>query len=185
LSGLQRNSRWETAWIGLGSNLGDRLANLAAAVRQLRALRGVIVRRVSPAWVSAPAKRRRQPWFYNAAVRVSTGRPPRSLLRGLKAAERRLGRRPGPRYGPRVIDLDLLLYGARVFATPRLTVPHPELARRVFVLAPLAAVSPRLRHPVLGVPAAALLRRAPGKARRLPDAEQRRFKRLVRSTRRE
>jgi len=185
LSGLQRNNRWETAWIGLGSNVGDRLAHLASAVRRLRAVRGILIRRVSPVWVSAPAKRRHQRWFYNAVVRVSATLPPLLLLRRLKAAERGLGRRPGPRYGPRVIDLDLLLYGTRVLATPRLTVPHPELARRVFVLAPLAALSPRLRHPVLGVPAAALLRRAPGKARRLPDAEQRRFKRLVRSTRRE
>lgn len=169
------------AWIGLGSNLGDRTAHLGAMVRKLGAHPRLAVVKVSPIWKSAPARYRRQPWFFNAALQVRAGLSPTALLGKIQAVERSLGRKPGRRYGPRVADLDLLLYGANVLATRRLTVPHREMARRAFVLAPLVALSPRLRHPVHGVPLATLLRRAPGKAVRLPPAEQRRFRRLCRS----
>src|SRR6185503_12820171 len=157
----------------------DRVAHLAEAVRALRAAKGIIVRRVSPVWTSAPAGYRRQPWFHNAAARLSTALPPSRLLGRLKTIERTLGRRPGRRWGPRVIDLDLLLYGERVIGTGRLVVPHPGLVRRAFVLAPVTALAPRLRHPVSGIPLVRLLRRSPGRVRRLPPAEQRRFIRLA------
>jgi 2-amino-4-hydroxy-6-hydroxymethyldihydropteridine diphosphokinase len=158
------------------------MAHLAAAVRNLRDAAGIRVRRCSRVWESAPVGFRRQPWFLNAVARTSVRLPPRRLLQRLKAVERRLGRRPARRYGPRVIDLDLLLYGTRVIATPTLSVPHPGLPRRRFVLAPILEIAPRLRDPRTGMPLAALLRRAPGTARRVAPAGQRRFRRLARGT---
>ena len=135
-------------YLGLGSNIGNRLANLRMALRLLAPL--CRVEETSSLYETAPVGVEAQPSFYNAVCRVSTGLEPRGLLRHLKNIELQIGRRPGVHWGPRPIDLDIILYGDAVVEEPDLIVPHPRLAERAFVLVPLAELAPRLRHPVLG-----------------------------------
>lgn len=137
-----------TAYIGLGANLGDRLASLRRALRLLSAIAPVDA--VSSLYETAPFGVADQPPFYNAVCRVRTTLEPQALLERLKAIERQLGRRPGPRWGPRPIDLDILLYDDLVLQTPELTIPHAGLPERAFVLIPLAELAPEVRHPGLG-----------------------------------
>jgi 2-amino-4-hydroxy-6-hydroxymethyldihydropteridine diphosphokinase len=138
-----------TVYLGLGTNLGDRLANLRLALARLRTL--ARLEDVSSLYETQPQGVSDQPLFLNAVCRVTTGLEPQSLLRFLKNLEREIGRRPGgERWGPRPIDLDILLYDDRVVDTPELTVPHPRLAERAFVLIPLCELAPELRHPLLG-----------------------------------
>ncbi|SRR5579875_3507567 len=135
-------------YLGLGSNLGDRAANLAAAVRGLGRA-GVVVQRRSALYESAPVGPPDQPWYLNAVVEAETTLAPRALLAAAKAVEAAVGREPGPRWGPRVVDVDILLYGDLVVdqREPWLTIPHPELWRRLFVLRPLGELRPDLRGP--------------------------------------
>jgi 2-amino-4-hydroxy-6-hydroxymethyldihydropteridine diphosphokinase len=142
--------------IALGSNLGDRAGNLRAALRAL-ADEGVTVGRVSSIWETAPVPAD-QPAFLNAAVAAETRLEPHDLLRALKRIEWAMGRRPARRWGPRPLDLDLLLYDDERVDTADLTVPHPRIAERGFVLAPLAEVWPG-PLPVLGETALNLLAR--------------------------
>jgi 2-amino-4-hydroxy-6-hydroxymethyldihydropteridine diphosphokinase len=135
-------------YLGLGSNLGNRLANLRMALRLLAPL--CRVEETSSLYETAPLGVEAQPSFYNAVCRVTTGLGPRGLLRHLKNIEFQIGRRPGVHWGPRPIDMDIILYGDAVVEEPDLIVPHPRLAERAFVLVPLAELAPRLRHPVLG-----------------------------------
>jgi 2-amino-4-hydroxy-6-hydroxymethyldihydropteridine diphosphokinase len=136
------------AYIGLGANLGDREAMLRRAIELLAAEPGIEVVAVSTLRETDPVGYLDQPRFLNGAVAVETELEPRELLERLLAVERALGRdRSGPRYGPRTIDIDLLLYGDRVVDEPRLTVPHPRLAERAFALEPLAELDPGLVLP--------------------------------------
>jgi 2-amino-4-hydroxy-6-hydroxymethyldihydropteridine diphosphokinase len=145
------------AYVGLGANLGDREKTLRRALVLLAQEPDVEVIAVSSLRETDPVGFREQPRFVNAAALVETTLPPRSLLERLLAVERRLGRtREGPRYGPRTIDLDLLLYGEEVIDEPGLAVPHPRLAERRFALEPLAELDPRLVVPGRG-PVADLL----------------------------
>ncbi len=143
-----------TVILALGSNLGDRLANLRAGVVALPA-HGVAVVQASSVWETPPVPAD-QPAFLNAALVGETDRPPADLLAALKSIERDLGRRPTRHWGPRPIDLDILFYGDRRTDTPDLTIPHPRVAERAFVLAPLAEVWPG-PLPVLGASALELL----------------------------
>ncbi len=137
-----------SVYLGLGSNVGNRLGNLRMALRLLAPL--CRVEETSSLYETAPLGVEAQPPFYNAVCRVSTGLEPRGLLRHLKNIEFQIGRRPGVHWGPRPIDMDIILYGDAVVEEPDLIVPHPRLAERAFVLVPLAKLAPRLRHPVLG-----------------------------------
>ena len=148
-----------TVYLGLGSNIGDRDANLSAALRALAAI--VTIERVSSVYDTAPMLYTDQPRFHNLVCHATTSLTPDALLHAVKEIERQLGRTSGPRYGPRVIDIDLLLYDRLIFNSAALTIPHPRMAERAFVLAPLAEISPTLTHPVLGETVAELLRRAP------------------------
>lgn len=148
-----------TVYLGLGSNIGDRDANLSAALRALAAI--VTVERVSSVYDTAPMLYTNQPRFHNLVCQATTSLSPGALLHAAKEIERQLGRSSGPRYGPRVIDIDLLLYDRLILNTPTLTIPHPRMPERVFVLAPLAELAPSLTHPVLGETMAELLLRAP------------------------
>ncbi|HET7044556.1 MAG TPA: 2-amino-4-hydroxy-6-hydroxymethyldihydropteridine diphosphokinase [Gaiellaceae bacterium] len=131
----------------MGANLGDREATISAAVRLL----GDEVVAVSRLRETEPWGYPDQPPFLNGAILLETGREPRELLDRLLEVERELGRtREGPRYGPRVIDLDLLLYGDRVVAGPGLRVPHPRLHERAFALEPLLDLDPELEIPGRG-----------------------------------
>ena len=153
-----------TAYIGLGSNLGDRLGHLQAAVKALSA-RGLEPSALSSVYES-DALGPPQPDYLNAVVSVSTSSTPRELLEALKAIEAELGRHHAERWGPREIDLDLLLYGDEMLEEDGLTVPHPEMTKRSFVLLPLLEIAPDLDLPS-GEPATAFLERDPPGIRKL------------------
>ena len=147
-----------TAYIALGANLGDRTANIERALDLLRATPGVRVTKVSslldnPA-VGGPAG---SPPFLNAAAEVETTLTPRELLCHLLEIERTLGRERREKWGPRPIDLDILLFGERVIDEPDLKVPHPLMHQRRFVLEPLAQIAPHAIHPLLEKTIAGLL----------------------------
>lgn len=160
-----------TIYVGLGSNLGDRQAQLSLALASL-APRGVFVRRVSSVYESEPVGPvREQPAFYNAVAEVETELSPRAALRACLEVEHELGRRRLVTQGPRTIDLDLLLAGDLVVCWPELELPHPELTTRAFVLRPLLELRADLSDPRDGSPLAAHLARVEQqqKLRRLAD----------------
>ena len=134
-------------FIALGANLGNRLSNLRQAVRALPPEVHPI--RISSVYETLPWGVEQQPAFLNAALEAVTPLKPGALLAYLKEIETRLGRRPGIRYGPRLIDLDILFYGMQVVNLPGLEIPHPHLHKRAFVLVPLADLAPDWSHPVL------------------------------------
>jgi 2-amino-4-hydroxy-6-hydroxymethyldihydropteridine diphosphokinase len=139
------------AYVGLGANLGDREAAIREAARRIDAVRLSTIRETEP-WGVAD-----QPRFLNAVAELDTSLEPRALLERLLAVERELGRvRGGERWGPRTIDLDLLLYGERRIDEPGLRVPHPRLHERLFVLEPLAELDPSLKIPAIGTVSALL-----------------------------
>jgi 2-amino-4-hydroxy-6-hydroxymethyldihydropteridine diphosphokinase len=140
------------AYIGLGSNLGEREALLHAAVAAIGALPGTEVLAVSAFRDTEPVGLAEQPRFLNGAVAVETALAPRQLLDALLAIEGRFGRRRAgvPKGGPRTLDLDLLLYGAARITEPGLEIPHPRLAERRFALEPLAELDPGLEVPAKG-----------------------------------
>jgi GTP cyclohydrolase-4 len=135
----------KTVYIALGTNLGDRRANLLDAISQLR--QKVVVEQVSSVYETEPAYVTDQPRFYNMVLRGHTPLEPDELLRFLKSVERRMGRERKLRYGPRPIDLDILAYADLQLETPDLTIPHPRIAERAFVLAPYAEIAPDLILP--------------------------------------
>ncbi len=151
-------------YLGLGSNLGDRRAHLERALGEMRAL-GIEVLRVSSLYESEPVDWSEQPWFLNCVVEAETEHMPRQLLHKLQCIELRLGRRRSARRGPRTIDIDILLFGEHVMDTEELTIPHPRLARRRFVLEPLRELAADLRHPLSRRTMAELLAEVPDRTR--------------------
>ncbi len=138
------------ALIAFGGNVGDVEGNLRLALEALAALPGTRVVRVSGLYRTAPVGVVDQPAFVNGAAEVETALGPAELLRHLLDIEVGLGRVRDVRWGPRTVDLDLILYGEQVVSTPDLEVPHPRMHERGFVLVPLAEIAPEAGHPVLG-----------------------------------
>ena len=139
-----------TAYLGLGTNLGDRWTNLREALRLLATGPGLRLARCSQVYETEPWGVTEQPRFLNCAAEVAATLEPEALLTRCQAVEQELGRVPGPRWGPRLIDVDILLYGAQVVDLPHLEIPHPRLHLRAFALVPLAELAPSVVHPVLG-----------------------------------
>lgn len=138
-----------TVFLSLGSNIGDREKNLRTAITAL-AEANVRVTRVSSFYETEPVDLREQPWFLNCAAQAETELPPLELLRALREIESHMGSRKLVPKGPRLIDLDILLYGEETIDTPELQVPHPRMLLRKFVLMPLAEIAPNLKHPSWG-----------------------------------
>jgi 2-amino-4-hydroxy-6-hydroxymethyldihydropteridine diphosphokinase len=136
-------------FLSLGSNLGNRTRNLARARRLLRENRAEILR-ASAVYLTEPVDYADQPWFANQVVEVRSSLDPQALLCLAKSIETRMERVPTVAKGPRTIDIDILLAGDLVIDTPELVIPHPRLARRNFVLVPLAEIASEIRHPFLG-----------------------------------
>lgn len=143
-------------YLSLGSNVGDRDQNLKDATAALVDAE-VEVRRVSSIYETEPVDLREQPWFLNCVVEAQTKLTPLDLLHALRAIEARMGSEKLVVKGPRLIDLDILLYGDKTIDTPELQVPHPRMHLRRFVLVPLAEIAPRARHPRSGQSAAEML----------------------------
>ena len=139
-----------SAYLAVGSNLGDRAENLRRAVELVRLLPGTRVASESRLIETAPLGPAPQGSFLNGVIAVETSLPPEELLAGLKRIEKRIGRRERERWGPREVDLDIILYGDAVIETETLCVPHPRFRERRFVLEPLAEVAPQARDPVTG-----------------------------------
>jgi 2-amino-4-hydroxy-6-hydroxymethyldihydropteridine diphosphokinase len=140
--------RERTYFLGLGSNLGDRRRNLLQARKALEKA-GVKVLRASSVYRTEPVEMTDQPWFLNQVLKVETNLTPQELLSLAKSIELRMKRVRTEAKGPRTIDIDILLAGEAVVDTPELTIPHPRLALRNFVLVPLREIAPRAIHPVL------------------------------------
>ena len=149
-------------FIGVGSNEGDRLANISKAMRTLAEGPGVRLVQMAPILETEPIGGPPQGPYLNTVVELETSVEPQALLSALQAIERQLGRAPArQRWAPRPIDLDLLLYGDRVVEEPTLTIPHPRMHERRFVLEPLVQLAPDTVHPLLHQTAAELLARLP------------------------
>ncbi len=147
-----------TAFICVGSNLGDKLENCRKGIDEL--IRDTACRLIdqSPVYKTEPVDYEDQDWFVNYVVKITTTFDPLALLGKLRSIERQAGRaRNGMRFGPRVLDLDIIFYDQRVMAHPRLVIPHPRMHKRRFVLKPICDIDPHISHPVLGRTVASLL----------------------------
>src|SRR5258708_17141360 len=133
-------------YLSLGSNLGDRGANLETAIAQLAGLGKAVA--VSSFYETEPVELTAQPWFLNCAVQLDTEKMPRQLIAGILALEKGMGRQRKQKKGPRIIDIDILLFGSSIIDLPSLTVPHPKMHEPRFLLEPLAEIAPEARHPV-------------------------------------
>jgi 2-amino-4-hydroxy-6-hydroxymethyldihydropteridine diphosphokinase len=138
----------KTVYLSLGSNVGDRAKNLRAAIDELPHS-GVAVKKVSSFYETEPVDLREQPWFLNCAAEAETHFDAIMLLRALREIETKMGSKKLVAKGPRLIDMDILMYGQEAIDTPELQVPHPRMHLRRFVLVPLAEIAPDIVHPVL------------------------------------
>ena len=147
------------AHLSLGSNVGDREQNLREAIHRLQALGRIT--EVSSFYETEPVEFAEQPWFVNCAVALETSQSASQLMTGVLEIERDIGRQRVQKKGPRIIDIDILLFGDEIVNTPDLTIPHPSMAGRRFVLEPLAEIASQARHPVRKKTIGELLRALP------------------------
>jgi 2-amino-4-hydroxy-6-hydroxymethyldihydropteridine diphosphokinase len=150
-------------YLSLGSNLGDRSAILRTAIEAL-AGQNVRVRKISSFYETEPVDYAEQPWFLNCVVETETNLAPLDLLRVLRGIEAQLGSKKEFTKGPRLLDMDILLYGDKTIDLPELQIPHPRMLQRNFVLAPLAEIAPSLKHPTWSSTAARLFSASPDKS---------------------
>lgn len=146
-------------YVGLGANMGRPTSQCLEATQRMRATDGIHVVRRSSLYRSEPVGDQQQDWFVNAVVEIRTVLQPGDLLQALLTIERTMGRDREARRGPRIIDLDILLYGQQVIEGPDIVIPHPELHQRRFVLVPLHQIAPYVIHPAFGVSVHGLLDR--------------------------
>jgi len=151
-----------TGYLGFGTNLGDRKKNLAQALNTLNDRPDLAVIRTSSIYETEPWGLTDQPKFLNMVAEIATSISPAELLERVKKLEQDMGREDGPRFGPRLIDIDILLLEEHVVEQPDLNVPHASLHERAFVLVPLAELAPGLVHPVLNVTIASLAEKVDG-----------------------
>lgn len=145
-------------YLSIGSNIGDLLDNCCQAIEALQSDPDIHVIERSPFYRTAPVDFLEQDWFLNAALKLQTAVPPIQLLKRIQAVQRHLGRKADTvRFGPRIIDLDIIFYGDLVFETTELILPHPRMHKRRFVLQPICDIDPTIIHPVLGVSVQELL----------------------------
>ena len=135
------------AFLSLGSNIGDRVANLKTAIERIGSLGEVIA--TSSIYETEPVEFLAQPWFLNCIVKLDTEKMPKQLLAGILTIEKEMRRHRQQKKGPRTIDIDILLFGNSVVETQGLTIPHPSMHERRFVLEPMSEIAPEVRHPVL------------------------------------
>jgi 2-amino-4-hydroxy-6-hydroxymethyldihydropteridine diphosphokinase len=164
-----RNQGWERVYISFGSNLGDREGNIKKVLELIKENPHIKFEKISLLYETEPVGKGDQDWFLNQVIEVSTNFAPQELLGFLMDIEDRLGRKREEQWGPRTIDLDILLFNDRVVDTPELKIPHPEIPRRNFVLVPLAEIAPEAGHPVLNKSIEELLLESPD------DSEVRRW----------
>ena len=144
-------------YAGLGSNLGNKRENIIKAIDRLDACEGICVKEKSAFFNTTPVGGPLQPDYVNCAIGMETEIEPQVLLEEFKKIEIGLGRKPGVRWGPRVVDLDILLYGNRIVDDHNLKIPHECMHERAFVLEPLCEISPDIKHPVSGISFSELL----------------------------
>ena len=138
-----------TAIISVGSNIGDKLANCKKAISALDGLEGIRVISSSPFYRTAPVDYLDQDWFVNAALQIETTLAPNELLAAIQLIQRQAGRLKDPiRFGPRIIDLDIIFYDSLIVNSPELVLPHPRMHKRRFVLQPICDIDPAFVHPV-------------------------------------
>ena len=133
-------------YLSLGSNVGDRAANLRTAINRVSSLGDVMA--VSSFYETEPVEFAAQPWFLNCAIELDTEKMPKQLLAAILDIEKEMGRRRVQKKGPRTLDIDILLFGNSIIKAKGLTIPHPAMHERRFVLEPLAEIAPEVRHPV-------------------------------------
>ena len=151
-------NRSHTVYLSVGSNLGDKLDNCLKGIQAVAARGDCEIVACSRFYRTSPVDYADQDWFVNAALKINTGLEPAGLLERLIAIQRKMGRtEDAVRFGPRVLDLDILLYNERIIRTQTLEIPHPRMHKRAFVLTPICDINPTIVHPVLGKSAADLL----------------------------
>lgn len=157
------NNVKRTVYLSLGSNVGDRTRNLQDAIAALRNA-GINVKKISSMYETEPVDYLDQPWFLNMAAELETELAPATLLKMLRGIEAKMGSKKTIAKGPRLLDMDILLYADEVIDTGELQIPHPRMQLRRFVLQPLAEIAPNARHPISHLTAAEILARTPDKS---------------------
>jgi 2-amino-4-hydroxy-6-hydroxymethyldihydropteridine diphosphokinase len=170
---LQPPTHFKTVYIGIGSNLGDKRQNCLRAIEKVEQIPGCKFTGRSGWYLTRPVGVKGQDWYVNGVVSISTKIPPQDLLRNLLDIEADMGRVRGNRWESRIIDLDILLYGHEIINDEDLTVPHPLMHLRKFVLVPLVQLAPDMIHPSLGVTMTELLRRIPKNGQEVVPLEDR------------
>lgn len=159
-------------YIGIGSNIGDRLTNCRQAIQAIGAEKGNKIVACSSFYFTEPVGIKDQNWFVNAVIAVETTFSPYQLIDFLMNVEKNMGRERKERWGPRIIDLDILFYENLICQENHLQIPHPEIAKRRFVLLPLKDIAPHLVHPILGKTVSELLDELPPGERVIPLLEK-------------